>query len=196
MILNFNIKGQKLRRLDDNYVVNLSKEYLQCNFQYSEDWDDLTKYATFSVKGRHYRFLIEDGVVRVPNDVLKYKYFYLQVHGTNNDGEKVITTDELIIILKISGYSDKISPSTDEEIIDVYTLLKQKLDNKVDDITLNGHNIICSSEGRIIKIIPLSFLDNYYDKEEMNDLLNETIINVDASELADNGFIIFEKYNL
>lgn len=196
MILNFKVNGQKLRRLDDNYVVNLSKEYLQCNFQYSDDWDNLIKYVTFSVKGRNYRFEITDGVVRVPNDVLKYKYFYIKVHGVNANGEKMITSDELIIILKISGYSDVISPSNDSDVIDVYTLLKDKLNNKVDNFRLEQHNLICCSGDRIIQIIPLNFLDNYYDKDEMNDLLNETIINVDSSELADKGYLIFERHNL
>ena len=196
MILNFKINEQKLRRLDNNYVVNLSKEYLQCNFEYSDDWSNLTKYVTFSVKGRHYRFEIDNGVVRVPNDVLKYKYFYIQAHGVNSDGEQVLTTDELIIILKVSGYSDTLSPSSDVEVTDIYTLLKNKIDKKIDNFRLEEHNLICCSGNNVVQIIPLVFLDNYYDKDEINVLLNKTIIDVDTSELADNGYLIFEKYNL
>ena len=196
MILNFKIYGQRLRRLDDNYVVNLSKEYLQCNFQYSNEWDGLTKYATFSVKGRHYRFEINEDVIRVPNDVLRYKYFYVQVHGVNNMGEQVITTDELIIVLKVSGYTDHLTPSSDVEIVDVYTLMKEKMDTKVDHFSLEENNLICYSGENVIQIIPLTFLDNYYTKEEMNELLNETIIDVDTRELATYGNLIFRRYNL
>lgn len=196
MILNFKIYGQKLRRLDDNYVVNLSKEYLQCNFVFSDDWSALTKYATFSVKGRHYRFEISDGVVRVPNDVLKYKYFYIQVHGVNGNGEQVITTDELIIVLKISGYTDNMSQSSDSEVTDIYTLMKNKLDKKIDHFSLEENNLICYSENNVVQIIPLTFLNNYYTKDEVNGLLNKTITDVDTSELASNGLMIFRRYNL
>ena len=196
MILNFKIYGQKLRRLDNNYIVDLSKDYLQCNFEYSPDWEELTKYATFSVKGRHYRFEINNVTVRVPYDVLNYKYFYLEVSGISEDGKEVITTDTLIIIMKISGYTEHLTPSCDDEVTDVYTILKEKLKTKIDDIKIENNNLVCYSENTIIKIIPLSFIDNYYDKSEINELFNRTFIDVDASELASNGYLIFEKYNL
>lgn len=196
MILNFRVYGQRLRRLDNNYIVDLSKEYLQCNFTYSDDWTGLTKYATFSVKGRHYRFKIEDDIVRVPNDVLKYKYFYLEVNGVSGDGKEIITTDTLIIIMKISGYTEHLTPSCDDEVIDVYTVLKEKLKTKIDDIKIEDNNLVCYSEKTIVKIVPLPFIDNYYDKSEIDEMFNRTFIDVDTSELSSDGYLIFERYNL
>ena len=196
MILNFKVYGQKLRRLDNNYIVDLSKDYLQCNFEFGSDWDDLTKFATFSVKGRHYRFEINDNIVRVPYDVLKYKYFYLEVNGVSSDGEEIVTTDTLIIVMKISGYTEHLTPSCDDEVVDIYTLLKQKIKTKIDDVQVINNNMVFYSEGDIVKVVPLPFVDDYYDKSEINGLLNETFIDVDASELASNGYLIFERYNL
>lgn len=196
MILNFRINGQRLRRYDDNYVVNLSKEYLQCNFQFSDDWTGLSKFVTFSVKGRYYRFELSGDSIRVPNDVLRYKYFYVKVHGADGEGERVITTDELIIVLKVSGYSDVVHHSLDGDVTDVYTVLKQKIDAKVDHFRLDGDVLVCYSGDSVVQIIPLSFLDDYYDKDEINSLLNETFIDVDVSELAESGYLIFERYDL
>lgn len=196
MILNFKIKGQKLIRFDDNYVVNLSKEYLQCNFEYSEDWSDLTKYVTFTVKGRSYRYELVNDSVQVPNDILKYKYFYIKVHGVSNTNQTVITTDELIIILKITGYDGNLQPSTEIDSQDVITLLKNKLDTKIDHLRITDNSLICYSGETVVQIIPFTFLENYYDKSEVNTLLNRTIIDVDTSELASDGYLIFEKYNL
>lgn len=196
MILKFNIHNQKLIRVDDGYLVNLSKEYLKCEFSFSEEWSDLTRYVTFSVKGRHYRFEIVNNQIKVPNDILRYKYFYIRVHGTDENGEQVVTTDELIIILKISGYTDELTPSSDTEVTDVFALVKSKLKEKVDHLVLNEHNLICYSEGEIIEVIPFDFLEDYYDKEDINELLNETIIDVSTEELASNGLLIFKRHNL
>lgn len=196
MILKFEIHNQKLIRKDEVYLVNLSQEYLKCEFRFSSEWESLTRYVTFSVKGRHYRFEITGSQVKVPNDVLKYKYFYIRVHGTDSNGEQVITTDELIILLKISGHNNELSPSGDVEVTDVLTLVKAKLKEKIDHLVLNEHNLVCYSEGEIVEIIPFDFLQNYYDKSEVNDLLNETIIDVSTDELASDGLLIFRRHNL
>ena len=199
MILNFNIYGQKLRRNDNNYVVNLSKDYLECQFNFiTDDWEGLEKYATFTVKGRSYRFQINnEGKVRVPNDVLIYKYFYVKVHGIETDeDETIITTDELIIILKVVSNKPLLSIPTDDSVEDVLTILKNKINTKVDHFQLTDTQLLCYSGETLLQIIPLTFLDNYYDKNEIHSLLNETLINVDASELAEKGWLIFERYNL
>ena len=198
MILNFIIYEQKLRRTDDNYVVNLSKEYLECDFTFAtSDWDGLKKYATFTVKGRSYRFKLDnEDKVRVPNDVLVYKYFYIKLHGLTQDERTIITTDELIIILKVVDNKPLLSVPSDDSVEDVITVLKNKINSKVDHFEINGKQLLCYSGETIIQIIPLSFLDDYYDKDEIHTLLNETLIDVDASELADKGLLIFERYNL
>lgn len=199
MILNFNIYGQRLRRDDNNYVVNLSKDYLECQFNFiTDDWEDLEKYATFTVKGRSYRFQINnEGKVHVPNDVLIYKYFYVKVHGVETDeDETIITTDELIIILKVVSNKPLLSIPTDDSVEDVLTILKNKINTKVDHFELTDKQLLCYSGETLLQIIPLTFLDNYYDKDEIHSLLNETLIDVDASELAEKGWLIFERYNL
>lgn len=198
MKLKFEIKNQRITRKDDEYTVNLSQDYLECDFTFlSDDWEDLTKYVTFTVKGRGYRYeLDEHDNVRVPNDILKYKYFYIKLHGVSNENRTVVTTDELIILLKITGYKDNLQPSSEEHSGDVITLLKEKLDTKIDHFKLNDTNLVCYSGDTIIQIIPFKFLENYYTKTETDNLLKKTIVNVDSTELADTGILIFEKYEI
>lgn len=198
MILNFTVYSQKLRRTDDNYVVNLSKEYLECHFDFAtSEWENLNKYATFTAKGRSYRFKVDnESKVRVPNDVLVYKYFYIKLHGSDNEDDMIVTTDELIVILKVVDNKPLLSIPSDDSVEDVITLLKSKINSKVDHFEITDKQLICYSGETVIQIIPLSFLDDYYDKDEIHSLLNETFIDVDASELADNGWLIFERYNL
>ena len=199
MILKFKIKNQKLVREDDEYLVNLSTEYLECQFEFmTPDWDNVEKYATFKVKGRSYLYQITDNKVKVPNDLLQYKYFYIKLHGTDNTKNQKITTDELIIILKITGWKsqDNYTPSHDLTTKDVVTLMKEKLDMKVDHFELTDTNLICYSGENVIQIIPFTFLENYYDKTEIDNMFKKTIVNVDNRELSSTGYLIFEKYNL
>ena len=198
MILEFKIKNQKLIRIDNEYLVNLSQEYLQCNFDFlTSDWEGLEKYVTFKVKGKSYLYLIEENMVRVPNDILKYKYFYIKLHGLKKDENLKITTNELIILLKITGWKENTyTPSKDLSSKDILTLLKDKIDDKVDHFVLEDNKLLCYSGNELKQIIPFDFLNNYYDKSEINEMLNETIINVDVSQLASQGYLIFEKYNL
>ena len=199
MILKFKIKNQKLIREDDEYLVNLTTEYLECQFDFmTPDWDNVEKYATFKVKGKSYLYQINDNTVKVPNDILKYKYFYIKLHGTDKNRNRKITTDELIIILKITGWKeqDNYVPSHDLTNKDIVTLLKEKLDTKTDHFELTNNSLICYSDGNIIQIIPFTFLENYYDKTEIDEMFKKTIVNVDAHELGSTGYLIFEKYNL
>lgn len=199
MILQFKIKNQKLVREDNEYLVNLSEEYLQCNFDFlTQDWEGLEKYATFKVKGKSYLYQIEEDKVRVPNDILRYKYFYIKLHGINRTENLKITTDELIIILKITGWKEQENyiPSHDLTNKDVVTLLKEKLDEKIDHFILTDKQLLCYSGDNLKQIIPFDFLEDYYDKTQIHELLNRTIIDVDNSELGTTGYLIFEKYNL
>lgn len=198
MILQFKIKNQKLIREDNEYLVNLSTEYLECHFDFiTEDWDGLEKYATFKVKGRSYLYQIENDTVKVPNDLLKYKYFYIKLHGIDKSQNIKITTDELIIILKITGWKEgPYASSNDIENKDILTIVSEKLDQKIDHFILTEDKLLCYSGETLRQIIPFDFLDRYYDKAEINTLLNRTVIDVDNSELGSTGFLIFEKYNL
>ena len=199
MILKFKIKNQKLVREDDEYLVNLSTEYLECHFDFlTQDWDNVEKYATFKVKGKSYLYQITDNKVKVPNDILQYKYFYIKLHGTDNTKNQKITTDELIIILKITGWKsqDSYTPSHDLTTKDVVTLMKEKLDTKVDHFELTDTNLICYSGENVVQIIPFTFLENYYDKTEIDNMFKKTIVNVDNRELSSTGYLIFEKYDL
>lgn len=198
MILYFDVYNQKVIRVDDEYTVNLSHDYLECDFMFhTTDWDDVTKYVTFTVKGRSYRYELDgNDMVRVPNDILKYKYFYLKLHGVSKTNQTVITTDEIIILMKITGYSGNLTESTDINSKDVVTLLKEKLATKIDHFQLTDTNLICYSEDKVVQIIPFTFLNNYYDKTTIDELLSRTIVDVDTSELADTGYLIFEKHDL
>lgn len=198
MMLEFAIKNQRLHRTDNVYLVNLSNDYLECYFTFSsDDWTGLDKYVTFTVKGKSYKYLLDDSnVVRVPNELMRYKYFYVKLEGDNKDNDTLITTNELIVILKITLDRDNLKPSSDIDSKDIITLMKEKLDKKIDHFTLSENQLLCYSEDNLVQIIPFDFLSNYYDKEEVDEMISHTIVDVDASELADGGFLIFRRYEI
>ena len=45
MKLEFKIENQSLTRIDDNKAVDLSNNYLECGFSFSEDWDDFARFV-------------------------------------------------------------------------------------------------------------------------------------------------------
>lgn len=48
--LNFEIKKQKLKRIDKNVIVNKSKNIISCKFEFldPENWGNIEKFAIFT----------------------------------------------------------------------------------------------------------------------------------------------------
>ena len=142
MELTFSICNQSLKRTDSEKPVDLSNEYLKCQFDFqSSDWTPMGKFAIFKTGKLNFRVAINDGECIVPFDALQYNQFALTVYGI--DGDTRITTNLVYIKLGKSGFvteydeSSYFNPDMTEELLD---LVEQKVYISVFDETVTGIN--------------------------------------------------------
>lgn len=201
MVVEFDVYNQKMIPLNEKpYIVNKSRNYLQLKFNFkTEDWENLNKFILFRVKDKHYLEELGKGnevIITVPNYTIKNNFLIFTVYGQSYQDDYRITTKERVVILKKSGYTKHIDKYDGETIdYDVISILIEKIDKAFTDIEINEKNIIFKNfDGEVLKIIPMNFLENYYDKEEIDEKFSRTIIGVDTSELAETGCLIFDKF--
>ena len=141
MKLEFKIENQSLERIDDNKAVDLSNNYLECGFSFSEDWDDFARFVIFRCNKKSYRVAIEDTSCFVPYDVLKADKFLITVYGVKEDVR--ITTNYLWIHLRKSAFVDEydessyFNPDMTEELLDI---VEQKVYTSVFNETVDEIN--------------------------------------------------------
>lgn len=115
-MLEFSISNQLLSRLDATTVVADSENYLECSFQFSNDWANTVAVATFghSQVQDPISVRIVDGKCTVPHEVIKTYGFQLSVYGTT-EGEagKVchIPTNVVAVEVEASGTGEGLTPS-------------------------------------------------------------------------------------
>lgn len=107
-MLEFSVSNQLLSRLDATKVVADSENYLECAFQFSEDWDGAVAVATFghSKVEKPVSVRIVEGKCLVPHEVIKTYGFQLSVYGTaEEDGGAVchIPTNVVTVEVEASG---------------------------------------------------------------------------------------------
>lgn len=146
MELEFNINGQEITRLDDdNYLVQDSRNYVQCKLNFlTEEWEGLQKYVILKTKLKNYNYPLGLGdsfSFTLPSIVLTGDFFRIGVYGSYYDyleeTETLIPTDECIILLKKSAYTNDISP-TDDVPEDIFNTVIRELENKVDKVEGKG----------------------------------------------------------
>ena len=149
MILNFEVNNQIIQRLDNNILVNKTKDYVVCSFSFNtSEWEDTEKFAIFKNSWNE-AYLVNLGTklestVTPPEDVLKGTFFKVSVYG----GDRV-TSNELTIALLPSGYTTNIK-HPEENGVDVFTQLFNALNEKVSSITYSdGVMRVFSSDGEI-----------------------------------------------
>lgn len=201
MVVEFDVYNQRMIPLNEKpYIVNKSRNYLQLKFNFkTDDWDDLNKFILFRVKDKHYLQELGNGEeikITVPNYAIKNNFLIFTVYGQSLEDDFRITTKERIIILKKSGYTKHINKYDGEDIdYDVISILVEKINKAFTDVEVNENNIVFFNfDGEVVKIIPINFLENYYDKQEIDEKFSRTIVDVDTSELADTGYLIFNKF--
>lgn len=115
-MLEFSISNQLLSRLDAATVVANSENYLECSFQFSQDWENTVAVATFghSQVQQPISVQIVDGTCMVPHEVIKTPGFQLSVYGTAAETEgKVchIPTNVLTVEVEASGAGQGLTPA-------------------------------------------------------------------------------------
>ena len=204
IVIDYEIQNQLIRQVSEKpYLVNNSRNYLKLNFKFkSEDWKDLNKFIIFKItngfdkKTKNYIEVLgnEDLLsIIVPSYAIKNNFLIFTVFGENLDYR--ITTKEVVVVMKKTGYTSNVDIYDDDDPdINAFTYLMERIDGSLHTIDIKDNNMLLyNDKGEMLKIIPLDFLENYYNKEEIDEKFSKTIIDVDASELAETGYLIFNK---
>lgn len=105
MYLRFNVESQHLTRTDRSIVVARSENYLKAKFDFSPDWDGVTKTGVFTNGGRVYNVILDNDECFVPTEVIRKGCFTVSVFGGD-----LITADVVTIRVEPSGYEIGGSP--------------------------------------------------------------------------------------
>ena len=205
IVMDYEIQNQLIRQVSEKpYLVNNSRNYLKLNFKFkSEDWKDLNKFIIFKItngfdkKTKNYIEVLgneDSSSIIVPSYAIKNNFLIFTVFGENLDYR--ITTKEVVVVMKKTGYTNNVDIyDYDDPDINAFTYLMERIDGSLHTIDIEDNcMMLYNDKGEMLKIIPLDFLENYYDKEEIDEKFSKTIIDVDASELAETGYLIFNKF--
>lgn len=153
MNINFRVTNQKLVRTSFEQIVENSINYLFCNFEFSEDWNECSKNAYFSQNGTiwYVSEVNEENICEIPIEVIKHTGFrmYLVARDVNNNMK--ITTNIINLNVELSGNGEGEKPS-------------------ITDINSDTLNI--ERQGNIVKI---EIKDDYTTDEELQNAINENI---------------------
>ena len=130
MDLEYVVTNQVIERSDRNRPANLSQEYLELSFTFSDDWTGLAKFALFKTSEGTLRSALSQDKVTVPVCALSDKKFLFSLYGVDGNDLR-ITTNLVRVNLLESGFthevinddSDLDEPTTVEEI---YTEIAKK----------------------------------------------------------------------
>ena len=105
----------------------------------------------------------------VPNDCLLQKSFKVSVHGTSDDNETVITTNEKVVIIDMAGFTHELTDNNDDETdissIDLVNYLQLKSKQFYDYAVIENNTIRLYNNGQVINNLPISIAyDQITDK--------------------------------
>ena len=105
MNIYFKIKNQQIERLDNNKLVEKSREYVNAFFTFSEDWQDHKKTITFTSKKDNVSYNVEltEDKCLVPWEVITSAGFLISGFG---EGKSFITLNEIEVKVAESGLTE------------------------------------------------------------------------------------------
>ncbi len=102
MIIEFEVKNQTIKRLDENTVVAGSKNYLQAKFNFvTPEWETIEKTARFTKDSCTYNTQLADDMCYVPAEVLKSGFVSVSVFGGD-----LITTRPVSFLVYSGGLDE------------------------------------------------------------------------------------------
>ena len=190
MILQFTITNQRIS-YEKVEAVNKSRNYLIATFSFmTDDWDGLNKYVTFKTRDKNHIILIQDEEMIVPNDCLLQKSFKVSVHGTSDDNETVITTNEKVIIIDMAGFTHELTDNNEDETdissIDLVNYLQLKSKQFYDYAIIENNTIRLYNNGQVINNLPISITyDQITDKPTVYPPSNHTHTQYEVTDLQE-----------
>ena len=174
--LNFIVEGQIMQRTDKNLVVNKSKGYIFTNFLFDEEWEGMQKFALFkNDHGKTYACSLGSSTecrCSVPAQAMTGKYFKVSVYG--GEGEDLLTSNLLNVVLLPSGYTTSIEdPSHNNVGVDAFVEVYEKLESKISRIEYEDGYLKCYAGNVFLQETPIFRKQDFRDeiKEEIKELM-------------------------
>ncbi len=114
MMYKFNVSGDRIILNGCSSAVSGSKGYYNCEFTFSQEWENLIKFAVFIQNENSYKVEISDNMCPVPYEITKETgTVAIGVFGTEMRDENPIriSTDFAHIIVKEGAFRDAEAPS-------------------------------------------------------------------------------------
>jgi len=190
--LNFEVNNQIITRLDDNILVNKSRHYVKCCFEFkTTDWQGIEKFALFKDSwGNTYRVYLEAGCTcecEIPHDALKGTNFRISLYGGD-----LITTNELRVLLIPSGYTTRLSNASVEDK-DIFIQIFEELQTKIDKVIYEDNCIRCYAGDELLCEVPL-IVDEELNSTSINPVQNR-VVNA-ALEGKEDAFDFVERMDI
>lgn len=185
MNIYFKIKNQQIERLDNNKLVEKSREYVNAFFIFSEDWQNHKKTITFTSKENNISYnveLVEDNCL-VPWEVITPAGFTISGFG---EDESFITLNKIEIDVDKSGLTeDGEVPGTPTPT--QWEKYKEEIEEIIDDLK---ENPIQGSNGKSAYEIALDNGFKGTEEEWLESLKGEDgvgILNISTSTNPETG---------
>lgn len=146
--LLFKVTEQIIEHLtEDKKVVANSKNYLKCKFEFSEEWQSVTKTAIFTAaSGKAFEYILENDACVIPYEVINFPHFTVSVFG----GDLITVNSVSVNVLK-SGYKEGETPKPPTP--DVYSQILEKVTNteKIAENLVEGEELRVDAEAERVE---------------------------------------------
>ena len=178
MEILFDVQNQIITRLDSNYIVEKSQEYLIAKFKFTDDWQNTQKFIIFETDNDPVRMEIINDECVIPSQVIIYPNFQFSIKGIGiSNSNYVITTNLKNISILKTGFGNGVSPLPP---VPTY-------EEKVNKAYVDIESIFDSSTG----VITLTFTNNSGNKKIINiDLPTEQLVKDVRYDNSSNEIVI------
>ena len=105
MQIEFEIDQQRLTRTSDAYLIEGSKNFVECVFSFSSDWNELDKWALFKRDNNTYEIFIENNKCLVPIQCTSTEgEFTISVVGRKNAKNVTGTASDKLLTVRDSEF--------------------------------------------------------------------------------------------
>lgn len=105
MQIEFEIDQQRLTRTSDAYLIEGSKNFVECVFSFSSDWNELDKWALFKRDNNTYEIFIEDNKCLAPIQCTSTEgEFTISVVGRKNAKNVTGTASDKLLTVRDSEF--------------------------------------------------------------------------------------------
>lgn len=106
MQIEFEIDQQRLTRTSDAYLIEGSKNFVECVFSFSSDWNELDKWALFKRDNNTYEIFIENNKCLVPIQCTSAEgEFTISVVGRKNAENVTGTASDKLLTVRGSEFA-------------------------------------------------------------------------------------------